>query len=198
MNRKEITKEYLIQITHIITDLSPIKQEFLFDETNYIKTKSALKELTNHYNTLSHGVILVIGAPGSGKSYLLTYWSKLFEQTKIKPIIYYCFIKDLFDEEYRISKNQLIQNLIFDILKYYPLENMSTYPLLAATQKRLEELLKKLGKYAEKMKITIPIIIIDHIMVLNDRHDPIFDNKNLLNFFMELKIPIMGHNQINI
>ena len=42
------------------------------------------------------------------------------------------------------------------------------------------------------MKITIPIIIdgLDHIIrVLNDRHDPIFDNKNLLNFFMELKIP---------
>ena len=108
-----------------------------------LKTKSALKELTIHYNTLLHGVILVIGAPGSGKSYLLTYWSKLFEQTKIEPIIDYCFIKDLFDEEYRISKNQLIQNLIFDILKYYPLENMSTYPLLAAWHNRLEELLKK-------------------------------------------------------
>ena len=42
------------------------------------------------------------------------------------------------------------------------------------------------------MKITIPIIIdgLDHIIrVLNDRHDPIFDNKNLLNCFMKLKIP---------
>ena len=188
-----ITKNHIVEKLGIITDLKPIKQEFPFDEENYIKTEKSYKELSDYFCKISEGMITVVGSPGSGKSHLLTYWSKSFEDTKIKPIVYYCFIKDLFDEKSRISENQLIQNLIFDILANYSfLGKTSEYPILGATQERLEKLLERLGKFANENNITIPFIVdgLDHIArILKTKSFIPFDDGNILEFFLKLKIP---------
>ena len=91
IQRRSITRESLAQEIGIKLKLETITQVFSFDEDHYVQTNSQVKKLNSALNKSSGKLISVIGFPGSGKSHLLTFWKKRLEETKIKPIMYYCF-----------------------------------------------------------------------------------------------------------
>ena len=193
IQRRTITQESLAQKIGIKLKLETIPQMFPFDEDHYVQTNLQVNRLNSALNKSSGKLISVIGFPGSGKSNLLTFWKKQLEKFEIKPIMYYCFVGQEYDSDVRITQNQLLQDLITNILRHYPqLGSLEEHSLLAATPKRLQDLMTNLGKHAKTKNQIIPIIIdgLDHVIRIKKKYPQMLSAKtDLLKFFDFLNIP---------
>jgi hypothetical protein len=156
-----------------------------------VKNSRILTRLIEQISQSSGRIIKLIGNPGTGKSWLLTYLAKL--KMTIKPIIYYCFTSPI-DNEYsiRVTSQQLINNIIDQIGKDCPTVTAdSEGPRFASTESRLMDLLSRLGEHGKKMDSVIPITIdgLDHV----SRATPISmlneNSKNIIEFLSNINIP---------
>ena len=192
IQQRPITRESLAQKIGIKLNLETIAQIFSFDEDHYVQTDS-VKKLNLILKESSGKLIKVVGSPGSGKSNLLTFWKKQMEKSEIKPIMYYCFIGHEHHQDVRITQNQLLQDLITNILTHYPqLGSLEEHSLLAATPKRLQDLITNLGEQGRTKNQIIPIIIdgLDHVIRTRERYSQTLSAKtDLLEFFDCLDIP---------
>jgi hypothetical protein len=109
----------ILQDLRVKTDFGKIEQKFEIDQSKNI-------QFNDKYNSLKTEIIknkrtLLIGEPGSGKSWFLTNFIEYLKVNSKKVIRHYCFTdtedKDI---EKRISSDVFFGNLVFDILKEFP------------------------------------------------------------------------------
>jgi hypothetical protein len=114
LNTKSIFHELNIR-----TDYGTIEQNFPIVLSENIERKEALEEIISQ--TEVHGKIILVGEPGSGKSWLIENLQRLLKQKGIQSVRHYCYTKldDLLQKE-RIQLNVFYGNLIHDILQAFP------------------------------------------------------------------------------
>ena len=91
-----------IEFSRIITELKDVIEDIIRETTQQNK-------------------ILLVGEPGSGKSWLIESLQKSLHKKGIKSVRHYCYTKldDLLQKE-RIQLNIFYGNLIHDILQAFP------------------------------------------------------------------------------
>ena len=127
-------------------------------EINYEFFTSETKKVENlNFNILSNEKNIVIGEPGSGKSYLLNQLEKYYIENDINYIHHYLFT-GLIDEysEKRIQPNYIIGNLINELLEKFP-EMKCKYNSFEVSMDKLNSILELINE-----KLVIFIDGIDH------------------------------------
>jgi len=141
--------------------------ELIIDRSTYQPIKSTLEELDEKLNSNNSGYLFVVGGPGTGKSTLLTDWTKNRKERVVK---YYAF--DFSNPSSMLNDYQRGEavNLLFDIvlqIKNTRLvrENIQPYKELAYLKTVFEKQLISLGDdYEESGTKTIIVIDgLDHI-----------------------------------
>lgn len=195
---QRITFNLLASQMNIYTDFAPIPQDFEFDESEYLVTSANINELSNRIRSSSGKIVMVTGRPGAGKSWLLTHWirQQRKDNASSPAIGYYCFTKVSGDEneEIRITKQQLIQNLIHEIFYRYPeLGKEDESDVLAATEEKLSALFARLGNLATSRGVVVPVLIdgLDHIHRIRSRSMRLRRSDiDIMAFLENVKIPI--------
>lgn len=114
----EKTGENILKDLRVKTDFGKIEQKFNIDQTKNIKFSNKYIGFEN--KVVENKKTLLIGEPGSGKSWFLTNFIEHLEENDKKVIRHYCFT-DTEDEhiEKRVSSNVFFGNLIADIIKKF-------------------------------------------------------------------------------
>jgi len=114
-----ITTDNIFHELRIVTDYGSIEQEFPIVQKENIERKSSLETFLE--NSSNKSKMLLIGEPGSGKSWFIENLTNLLKTKKIKVVRHFCYTKmdDVFQKE-RIQLNVFYGNLIADLVKAFP------------------------------------------------------------------------------
>lgn len=141
----------------IRTDYGTIEQNFPIERKENVKRKHAIEKIIRQAK--EHGKIILIGEPGSGKSWLIEGLQDFLKQTGINSVRHYCYTKldDLLQKE-RIQLNTFFGNLIHDILLAFP-------ELKKIKEEKYASSLSELNILLENIQLPTFIIIdgLDHI-----------------------------------
>lgn len=115
----KITTHNIFHELRIITDYGSIEQEFPIVQKENIDRKSALETFLE--NSTNKSKMILIGEPGSGKSWFVENLTNLLKAKKIKVVRHFCYTKmdDVFQKQ-RIQLNVFYGNLIADLVKAFP------------------------------------------------------------------------------
>lgn len=114
-----ITTDNIFHELRIVTDYGSIEQEFPIVQKENIERKSSLETFLE--NSSNKSKMLLIGEPGSGKSWFIENLTNLLKTKKIKVVRHFCYTKmdDVFQKQ-RIQLNVFYGNLIADLVKAFP------------------------------------------------------------------------------
>jgi hypothetical protein len=196
MNKGEqITKENLLEILDISDNLNAIPQNFLVEKTKFVQKTGLFNRIIRRIKVSSGKILVLVGKPGVGKSWLLTQFTQHINKINLRPMLYYCHISPSNDSyaELRITAQQLVNNLVHEInLRYSDVLEIDKYPSYAADESILLEMLDELGKFAKSRSIIIPIIIdgLDHVTRVRSSSQLISNSEEDISAFVRrLKIP---------
>lgn len=119
-NSSEISLEDILIDLRVKTNFGNIEQRFEIDQTKNIKS---LDKFSSFYTkVIENKKTLLIGEPGSGKSWFLTNFIEYLNTTSKKVIRHYCFTstEDESFYEKRVTSDVFFGNLIADIVKEFP------------------------------------------------------------------------------
>lgn len=152
-----ITSQSIFIAFNIKTDYGSIDQHFPIDQQKNIITKRTIDTLITDIQTNKRELLL--GEPGSGKSWLVNNLTDIAKNKNIHVVKHFCYT-DLNDQlqEKRIQQNTLFGNLISDILKEFPKLSKKKKQKYAST-------LSELNLLVQSIKEPTIIIIdgLDHI-----------------------------------
>ena len=114
LNTKDVFYEFKIR-----TDYGTIEQNFPVVAKENVKRNNAIEEIIRQVEKNSK--ILLVGEPGSGKSWFIESMQEVLKQRGIKSVRHYCYTRldDLLQKE-RIQLNTFFGNLIHDIMQVFP------------------------------------------------------------------------------
>lgn len=140
------------------TDFGNIEQKFEIDQTKNIKSLD--KFSTFYTKVVENNKTLLIGEPGSGKSWFLTNFIEHLNDISKKVIRHYCFTstEDESFYEKRVTSDVFFGNLISDIIKEFPNLKKVKDKLFASDLNELNILLSHLNE-----ELIIIIDGLDHI-----------------------------------
>ncbi len=112
------TQSIFIQFD-IRTDYGAIEQKFPIDIQKNVLTRKTVNHLVKYI--YAQRKVMLLGEPGSGKSWLVNNLMETARKKKIHIIKHFCYtdLKDHLQKE-RIKQDTLYGNLISDILKQFP------------------------------------------------------------------------------
>jgi len=115
----EVTGEDVLKDLRVKTDFGKIEQKFEIDQTKNIKSNN--KYTLFQTKVIENKKTLLIGEPGSGKSWFLTNFIEYLEKNSKKVIRHYCFTntEDKLIEK-RVTSNVFFGNLTADIIGKFP------------------------------------------------------------------------------
>lgn len=193
---KHITKNTLHSKLQINDNLNSIPQNFVFNEKIFVSPKNTFEKTVNKVQNSSGKKILLIGKPGSGKSWFLTNLFNFYKKSLFfSPLLYYCYINNNEDQfsNNRITANQLFQNLTYEIqTQYSKLLDDKSPKILSSSKDKLLYLLKKIGTKAMEKGQVIPIIIdgLDHVYRINQNLNYVPNQEpTIIQFLKTLKVP---------
>ncbi len=182
---------------NIRTDYGTIEQIFPVVQSENIARKDALEEIIRQADEKRK--IILVGEPGSGKSWLIENLQQLLKQKGIQSVRHYCYTRldDLLQKE-RIQLNVFYGNLIHDILQMFP-------KLKKVKSKRYASSLSELNLLLEHIEQPTYLIVdgLDHIeRIFNyrpytdlSRQDiAIIENLERLSVSANLKVIITSQN----
>lgn len=115
----EVTVENILKDLKIKTDFGKIEQKFEIDQTKNIKN---IEKFSSFYDeAITNRKSLLIGEPGSGKSWFLTNFIDYLNDHSKKVIRHYCYTStedDLIEK--RVSSDVFFGNLIANIIEEFP------------------------------------------------------------------------------
>ena len=103
----------------IRTDYGTIEQNFPVVQKENVKRNNVIEDIISQVE--EHSKIILVGEPGSGKSWLIESLQGVLKQKGINSVRHYCYTRldDLLQKE-RIQLNTFFGNLIHDILQAFP------------------------------------------------------------------------------
>jgi len=121
----------LYQVLNLTTDYGRVPQEFPIDQRWQVSRQEQLDELLRLTDTTSR--VLVTGAPGSGKSWLLNDLAQQARQDGRAVALHFCYL-DLLDPSRRLraTVETTIGNLIADLADSCEYEQPGDIPLYSA------------------------------------------------------------------
>lgn len=179
----EITSQKILDELGVKTNFGKIEQKFEIDQTKNITIESKFELF---FKTIHNKKTLLMGEPGSGKSWFLTNFISYLENNKKRVIRHYCFTKtDDENNDKRATSDTFFGNLISDVIKYYPeLETKKTNRYAA----NLEELNLLLSHITDDL-----IIIIDGLDHINRtlKNSTVLspDKTKIIEFISQIVIP---------
>jgi len=171
----------ILQDLRIKTDFGKIEQKFEIEQSKNIKFNE--KYVSFQAEIISNKKTLLIGEPGSGKSWFLTNFIEYLEENSKKVIRHYCFT-DTEDEliEKRVSSDVFFGNLISDILRKLP--KLKKENLVA----NLDELNVLLSNVKDELIIIIDGL--DHIDRILKSSSTLSENKTMIiEFISQIVLP---------
>lgn len=138
-----ITTDQIFKELNIITNFGSIKQTFPVNKVENVYLNRTLKYFDNKIKGINH--ILLLGEPGSGKSWFVTNFQKYLRENKINVIKHYCYtdLNDIHQIE-RIKTNVFYGNLIRDILVAFPKLKNAKSKMFASNLEELNSLLQNI------------------------------------------------------
>jgi hypothetical protein len=117
---REVSVSKVLKDLAVQTEFGKIEQKFEIDQLKNIKKEDKFKSFSKSIEKSKKTILL--GEPGSGKSWFLTNFIEYLESKKIKVIRHYCFTSTNYDilEENRVTSDVLLGNLVADIIKKFP------------------------------------------------------------------------------
>lgn len=180
----EITSQKILEDLGIKTDFGKIEQKFEIDQTKNITFESKFELFFK--TIIQNKKTLLLGEPGSGKSWFLTNFIGYLENNKKRVIRHYCFTKtDDVNNVKRVSSDTFFGNLIGDVIKYYP--ELETKKVNRYTA-NLEELNLLLSHITDDLIIVIDGL--DHInRTLKNSTVLSPDKTKIIEFISQIVIP---------
>ncbi len=180
----EITGEDILKDLRVKTDFGKIEQKFEIDQTKNIKSNE--KYTLFQIQIITNKKTLLIGEPGSGKSWFLTNFIEYLNENSKKIIRHYCFT-DTEDEliEKRVSSNVFFGNLIADIIQEFPKLQEIKDKLFVSSLDELNLLFSHIDK-----ELIIIIDGLDHInRVLKNSSTLSEDKTMIIEFISQIVLP---------
>ncbi|MBO3097678.1 NACHT domain-containing protein [Gelidibacter pelagius] len=162
INQNLLSVEDIFNKLNIKRDFGSIKQVFPINSDENISIQTQLIEFLNFLN--QNRKVILIGEPGSGKSWFVNNLTKFLKKRKIKVVKHYCYT-DLEDElqKERILLNVFYGNLISDILKAYPYLSSKKKNKFGNSLSELNELLQNINE-----ETVVIVDGLDHIDRINE------------------------------
>ncbi|MGF9977315.1 AAA family ATPase [Viridibacillus arvi] len=187
---RSITPLEIINQIGIRTDFGRVAQKNIVDYTKYVNRSYFLEEIKQQINV---PYTVLIGSPGSGKSWIL---SMLYEELKKQEYLvarHYCYLEpgDQ-DVQRRITSNALFGNLISELV--YDEESLlfSKKSLYSADEDELNRMLETAA--SNNRKVYLIIDGLDHISrVFNSATNLTKDEVDIIEKISMLKIPSNVH-----
>jgi len=180
----EITGIEILRDLRVKTDFGKIEQKFEIDQSKNIKYNEKYKDF--YEKSILNKKTLLIGEPGSGKSWFLTNFIEYLESKSKKVIRHFCFTntEDEFIEK-RVSSDVFLGNLIADIIEKFPqLLNVKDQLYVS----NLEELNTLLSCIDEELIIIVDGL--DHIKrVLKNSSTLSEDKTKIIGYISQIIIP---------
>lgn len=183
-NSIDVTGQKVLGDLGITTDFGKIEQKFEIDQTKNIANEEKFELFYN--SILLNKKTLLLGEPGSGKSWFLTNFIGYLETNTKNVLRHYCYTKtDDENNDKRVSSDTFFGSLIGDIIKHYPeLENKKVNRYTA----NLEELNFLLSHITDNLLIIIDGL--DHInRTLNNSTTLSRDKTKIIEFISQIVIP---------
>jgi hypothetical protein len=142
-------------------DFGRVAQEFPVIKAVEVKRPTLHDALRDR---LDRQRIILIGAPGSGKSWALTDLGDSLEQEGRVVARHYCYLEPGDQQvQRRITTDVLFANLIYDLVRARPALREIHRPIYAAGPRELEELLRKAIDQGIIDEATLIVDGVDHI-----------------------------------
>lgn len=180
----EVSIENILKDLRIKTDFGHLEQKFEIDQTKNIKSDEKFESFKSQI--IENKKTLLIGEPGSGKSWLLTNFIEYLDATSQNVIRHYCFTgtEDEFIEK-RITSDVFFGNLVADIIKIFP-------DLLDVKKKLFVSDLDELNILLTNIDKELIIIIdgLDHIDRVFKNSSTLALNKiKIIEFITQIELP---------
>ncbi len=183
LKSNEINVESLLQKLEVITDFGSIEQRFEIDQSKNVKKDV---NFSSFYNlVLGNQKTLLLGEPGSGKSWFLTNFIDYLVENENQVIRHYCYtsVEDEFAEK-RIESDVFFGNLIKDLLYKIPSLKKSKTNFIA----NLIELNFLLSQVKDPLIIVIDGL--DHIdRLLKNFKQLSIEKTRIIDFISKIKLP---------
>lgn len=116
---EELNLSTIVYRLGLKNDFGNIQQSFDIDKDLNVVNESRCQDFYEFI--FANQKTILIGEPGSGKSWFLQNFIKLLESRSVKVVQHYCYtgLDDLYEKE-RITVNVFLANLINDIISVYP------------------------------------------------------------------------------
>ncbi|MBA5203924.1 ATP-binding protein [Pectobacterium aroidearum] len=154
---RDVAVRYIFNELRVKTNFGKIEQKFEVNTTKNIVFEQANNDLL--IKIIKNKKSILLGEPGSGKSWFLTNFIKYLEENNINVIRHYCFTStdDDFSEK-RVLSDVFFGNLIANVIELFPKLQAKKSKLLASSLDELNLLLSNIEE-------TLVIIIdgLDHI-----------------------------------
>jgi hypothetical protein len=179
----EINVETLLQKLEVVTDFGSIEQKFEIDESKNIKNDI---NFSSFYNLIhKNQKTLLLGEPGSGKSWFLTNFINYLIENGNQVVRHYCYtsVEDEFAEK-RIESDVFFGNLIKDLLDKIP-----------SLQKIKTNFISNLGElnlllFNVKEPLIIVIDGLDHIdRLLKNSKQLSIEKTRIIDFISKINLP---------
>ena len=180
----EVSLETILADLRIKTDFGKIEQRFDIDQTKNIKS---IEKFSSFYdNVIEDKKSLLIGEPGSGKSWFLTNFIEYLNDNSKKVIRHYCYTgteDDLIEK--RVSSDVFFGNLIADIIDAFPSLQEVKEKLFVSDLNELQLLLSHIEE-----GLVIIIDGLDHIdRVLKSSSTLAEDKTKIIEFISRIDLP---------
>ena len=174
----------ILQDLRVKTDFGKIEQKFEIDQSKNIKYDE--KYASFKTEIMKNKKTLIVGEPGSGKSWFLTNFIEFLEANSQKVIRHYCFT-DTEDKDIgkRVSSDVFFGNLVADILKEFPQLKEVKDKLFVSNLDELNLLLSHVDK-----ELIIIIDGLDHInRVLKSSSTLSEDKTKIIEYISQIVAP---------
>ncbi|WP_241149022.1 ATP-binding protein [Photobacterium sanguinicancri] len=180
----QISVRDILSELRVRTDFGRVEQRFEIDQSKNITSDK--KNSLFIESVIANNKTLLIGEPGSGKSWFLTNLIEYLTRKEYVVIRHYCFTSTSDSSfEKRVSSDVFFGNLISDIERYFPQIKKEKQHLYTSNLKELNILLAAVDE---------PIIIIvdglDHIdRVLKNSVTLSKEKTRIIGFISEIELP---------
>jgi len=176
-----VNADKILQDLRIKTDFGKVEQKFEINQSKNIKFNERYNSFKTEITT--NKKTLLIGEPGSGKSWFLTNFIEYLETNSQNVIRHYCFTSTGDEHiEKRVNSNVFFGNLIADIVNKFPEKKKEN---LIANLNELNLLLSDIDE-----ELIIIIDGLDHInRVLNNSSSLSEDKTKIIEYISKIVVP---------